>query len=456
MMKKVRRIHSLLLAMGMFIIMICFDTPLSVKAAEGGYTYYVMMKTDPTAEYYVENEGLATSLGGLTAGGSPIFTVEKVEDENRWNVMTTDADCTQEEVAGALATVKDQAIAIGTFTGNTLDLGYGALVLIRSRAGVYYISEVQGNAQGLFENPSISGDIIGKNEFVMQRTGNNYAEIGKTVNYTITIKLSNKDNETNTLYQVVPSGLTFNPNLTTVTGGNLTSNDSFSWNESNNSENKNQNGKEYTMDISSLESGKGYVITCTATVNKNATAGTPMKVQASIKNTDQSGSVSFYTYDFKLKVTDKSSNSLSGAQFTLRNSKGEYYTPPTDATSETDARFQSVTQGKQTPTVTTDNDGMIEFHGLAAGYYILTETEAATGFEKLNDSITVTIGQNGSLSVNSVGGTVPGTLTVINEHEMPMPIPNTGGTGTTVFYVLGGLFMLSAGTLLVLRRRRSA
>lgn len=179
---KGRNVLSIILAMGMMALM-AFQTPISVMAAEKGYTYYVMMKTDPVAEYYVEDETLANALTSLTVEGSSVFEVEKVSNENRWNVMTTDADCSLEDVAEALATIKEQAIATAPLTSDTLELGYGALVLIKTKAGTYFISEVQDSSQSLFERPIMpvdkgDSDFIGSLKFDIN---NNCGEIGKEV-----------------------------------------------------------------------------------------------------------------------------------------------------------------------------------------------------------------------------------------------------------------------------------
>ncbi len=47
-------------------------------------------------------------------------------------------------------------------------------------------------------------------------------------------------------------------------------------------------------------------------------------------------------------------------------------------------------------------------------------------------------------------------ITMTVENNSGIQLPSTGGMGTTIFYVLGGILVLGAGVLLVTRRKMSA
>ena len=47
------------------------------------------------------------------------------------------------------------------------------------------------------------------------------------------------------------------------------------------------------------------------------------------------------------------------------------------------------------------------------------------------------------------------TGTVKVENKTGAELPSTGGIGTTIFYVVGGLLVVAAGVLLVTRKRMS-
>ena len=61
----------------------------------------------------------------------------------------------------------------------------------------------------------------------------------------------------------------------------------------------------------------------------------------------------------------------------------------------------------------------------------------------MKDSPTVTVGS----------GDPSTTLTANVVNQSGAELPSTGGIGTTIFYVLGGLLAVGAGVLLVTRRR---
>ena len=92
--------------------------------------------------------------------------------------------------------------------------------------------------------------------------------------------------------------------------------------------------------------------------------------------------------------------------------------------------------------IVTPESGLIYVRGLAAGLYALTETAAPGGY--------------------NIGGpwTIPilSTATATVEFEVPnVPsggmFPGTGGTGTTIFYIVGALVMAGAVVTLIVRKK---
>lgn len=119
--------------------------------------------------------------------------------------------------------------------------------------------------------------------------------------------------------------------------------------------------------------------------------------------------------------------------------------------------------------MTTGEDGKISFKDLGAGEYILTETVTPEGFNTL-DPIKIVITFEGPDSVNDGSETCTWTMTwndnpvapnnngifaqdVINQSGSLLP--STGGIGTTIFYVVGGILVIGAGILLVAKKRMS-
>lgn len=120
--------------------------------------------------------------------------------------------------------------------------------------------------------------------------------------------------------------------------------------------------------------------------------------------------------------------------------------------------------------MTTDKDGKIYFKDLGAGEYILTETVTPAGFNTL-EPIKITISftppeavKDGTelckwkieaegLTFTDNGSGVFATDIINNSGSL---LPSTGGIGTTIFYVVGGILVVAAGILLVTKKRMSA
>lgn len=120
--------------------------------------------------------------------------------------------------------------------------------------------------------------------------------------------------------------------------------------------------------------------------------------------------------------------------------------------------------------LTTGADGKISFKDLGAGEYTLTETVTPAGFNTL-EPITIIIGFTAPDTVTDGTEKCTWTMTwngtsvdpngngifaqdVINQSGSLLP--STGGIGTTIFYVVGGILVVAAGILLVTKKRMSA
>lgn len=142
--------------------------------------------------------------------------------------------------------------------------------------------------------------------------------------------------------------------------------------------------------------------------------------------------------------TDSDSHVLSGATFTLWNA-------------ETDGAQIALTADN----CATLADGVIpagnvNIKGLAAGTYWLQEETAPEGYNRLNTRQKVVIEKNENATVTPAEGETPATyisggVQVINLTGSELPA--TGGIGTTIFYVVGGLLVLGAAVVLVARKR---
>lgn len=116
-------------------------------------------------------------------------------------------------------------------------------------------------------------------------------------------------------------------------------------------------------------------------------------------------------------------------------------------------------------------DGTLMFNGLAAGSYTITEIEAPAGYNKLEGTIGLTIAWEQPADpvtaasectwtytwTDPTGTTTTGSSNTIRvENRTGSQLPSTGGMGTTVFYVVGGVLVVGAIAALLVRSRRSS
>lgn len=99
-------------------------------------------------------------------------------------------------------------------------------------------------------------------------------------------------------------------------------------------------------------------------------------------------------------------------------------------------------------TITSPDSGKFTIKGLSAGTYKLEETKQPAGYNKLSGPVTVVIDMDGKVTV---GGKEVTQVDV--ENKTGTVLPSTGGMGTTMIYLIGGVLVLGSGVVLVTKRR---
>ncbi len=201
-----------------------------------------------------------------------------------------------------------------------------------------------------------------------------------------------------------------------------------------------------------------------------------------------------YVYDFEIDVkkTD-GANELDGAEFVLQCTQAgdqylnkyatwdengkvsgwvdSIYTNP-DAV-EGDADYQVVREDVKIKKIG-ESKSRFAAKGLDAGSYKLIEAVVPEGYKKAADQtilIEATYDADGKITgltsngtnvtaLMDLDGTTPLTVnggktttTVINTNNVTLP--ETGGIGTTIFYILGAILLIGGGVMLVSRRKAS-
>jgi fimbrial isopeptide formation D2 family protein/LPXTG-motif cell wall-anchored protein len=113
-------------------------------------------------------------------------------------------------------------------------------------------------------------------------------------------------------------------------------------------------------------------------------------------------------------------------------------------------------------------DGIASFVGLGAGEYTIKETVTPNGYNTMADMTVFvefaldkdgkavwTLKDKAGTDGTAIGSydTTDGTLTLEIENNKGTALPSTGGIGTTIFYIVGGIMVAGAVVFLLTKRR---
>ncbi|MBP3909801.1 MAG: SpaH/EbpB family LPXTG-anchored major pilin [Turicibacter sp.] len=282
------------------------------------------------------------------------------------------------------------------------------------------------------------------------------ANIGDTVSWkvTATVPSTIKDLKTFTITDTLSDGLTYTADSLVVThNGNPLEKDT-----------------DYTLSVegqvikvilvpAKLTALKDVVVTYKTTLNENAVVGTDGNkndvvldyststgTDSETKPTKPETDPKVYTFGLNLMKKDNAGTLLDDAEFKLCNDEA---TPKCTT-------FKTV-------------NGVINFTGLAAGNYVLTEVKAPNGYNLLKSPINITITatyENNGKDLASVTATADSKdlnynnetgyfeITVLNNKGFQLPA--TGGMGTVIFTIGGLSLMALAGGAYVASKRKES
>ena len=107
--------------------------------------------------------------------------------------------------------------------------------------------------------------------------------------------------------------------------------------------------------------------------------------------------------------------------------------------------------------LTTDAAGQIAIAGLDADTYYLREIKAPAGYNILTEDKEVVITEATKQTAEDGNVTLINTVPVAKvNNQSGVELPETGGMGTTILYVGGGILILAAIVLLIAKRRTAA
>lgn len=242
--------------------------------------------------------------------------------------------------------------------------------------------------------------------------------------------------------------------------------------------------------IEAAIAGADIYVKFTATLNDDAVIGldgNPNTLTLEYSNnpnnetqttTGTSDTVIVFTYELDVtKVDGKDNTPLEGVEFKMRNADGKYVIIST--TGDNKGRVTGWADTKEGGSVlTTASGGNFAVIGLDDGVYYLEETRPKDGYNTIKDPIQVTISATTANGQNWTDGTAANALTALNitigegddasmtqgsadtgsvstivKNNKGIELPGTGGIGTTIFYIVGGILVVGAAVLLIAKKR---
>ena len=471
-----KRVTSILLALALLLALagtavaaedkgsITIDNAIVGKT----YTIYRIFdlnshNTDYSAINYTVSEKW-TAFFAEGAPGRAYVDIDKTYGYVVWKTGASPANFAAEAIKFAadkgIAHDGQAVAAPGTVKFDDLALGY---YLVKSDLGALCsLDTTMPNVTIKEKNSESTVDKQVQEDSTGDYGDHNDADIGQTVNFRTTINVVDGEPKNYVLHDTMSAGLTFDPASVAVTIGERTL----------------AKDTDYTLVTSNLTDGCTFEVkfkdgvlkpndvvevAYSAEVNEYAVIGdTGNDNKTQLKYGEDKGTewdethTYVWQFDvFKYAMRDGKEIPLAGAQFVLYKTVNDekFYAQAANG------KITGWTDDQKYATVfETPDNGKFVIAGLDADTYYLEETKAPDGYNRLKEPVNVVITANiasGKTVTATITYNETATGTVRIENQTGVELPSTGGIGTTVFYVIGGLLMGVAVVLLVTRKKMS-
>ncbi len=456
-MKKTKRIATVLLALVMVLsLSVCAfaagANSITVNGAQGGETYKIYKMLDlkvdlgKNAYSYTVNAEWNAFFTGEGAGAAYVT----INDAGyvTWKNSAADMEAFAKAAAkyasenNVTAVATKTPTADGSFVFGNLDAGYYLITSTNGTLAMVDTTPANPNPAVDEKNPNPTVDKEVMEDSTDAWGSSNSAQIGDTVYFRTSVNLQHGA-KNYVLHDKMGNELTLNADSITVAG--LTK------------------GTDYTVVTSDLSDGcsfevrfnQNYLDTITApttlVVEYNAVLNENAKVESAALNEtqltwgDKNGTTwdqtETKTYEFavlKYAGTDSEKNPLAGAEFQLKDASGNVVM--LIKVSDTVYRVANGNEAGAVDSFTTVENDKIVIKGVDLDKYTLVEIAAPEGYNKLKAPVEVTVKADNALVVE-----VP--------NNTGAELPSTGGIGTTIFYVVGGILVVGAAVVLTTRKR---
>ena len=342
---------------------------------------------------------------------------------------------------------------VTTVEFSSLDYGY---YLVDSSLGVLCALNTN-TPSAVFEEKNDIPDIDKKvTEDLTNSLGeDNDAQIGQTIYYVSNVNLK-VGGEDYIVTDKMTDGLDFT-GVTSVTVGDVVLSEGT---DSDYSVKVADNNRGFVLTFSNdylkkLTADATAVISYTAVLNENAVLASAtndneiyLNYNNGVETVHRYTHTKTYPLDIiKYAAEDGTKTPIAGAHFTMKNTTDDsdvYFVVSTDG-----ATYTVVAEDTEGATneIVTIADKKITVKGLDSDNYELTETKAPEGRNLLDKPVKVTI--NKTVSVEA-----PAEIAIPNGTGSLLP--STGGIGTTIFYIIGGILIVAGFAYFIVRRKADA
>ncbi|MBQ3413156.1 MAG: isopeptide-forming domain-containing fimbrial protein [Oscillospiraceae bacterium] len=424
-----------------------FDLSVNLETQPAAYSYKV--NSDWADFFKAAEEGAAAGPGAQYITLNKEGYVTAISDV----AALAKAAAEWEGKPAAIKSIKFEEATVNTVVFENLDDGYW---LITSTLGTIAMTETTPDKSAVKVNEKNPEDTIEK---TVEENENgtfgerNDAQIGDTVNFQSTIRIV-KGTRNVVVHDKMDQGLTYTPGSVAIEG--LTKGREYTVNESPEDP---EDGDTFDITfaqswIDGLDFGtagfKEYVITYTATINEKAVVkdGNGVAIVDQYNRThvsfgdsakSEEATTTTTTHKFSVfKHAENATDNLAGAVFSLKKAETVVKLVKLD---DNNYRVAMENEKGAEETFTTVEEGDIVIWGVDAEIeYTLKEITPPAGYNKLEEAVPLTVDRENSIRLDV-------------ENKSGKELPSTGGIGTTLFYVIGGIMLIGAGLVLVARKR---
>lgn len=396
------------------------------------------------------------------------------EDGTNKNGITPIASAIAGTAAEPTAETPDPRAAAIEFTG--LNLGY------------YLISSTRGTLCAL-DSTNKTASVTEKNEKpTVEKEATKLPEgIGSKVEYQVTIH-AKKGAEKYVLHDTMTKGLSFNNDVEVTVGDTIVDSSNYTVKTADFAE-----GHTCTFEVIFTQNylntltadTTDIVISYSATVNAEAVEVDTVTNTAKLSYGNEEApeetlpdpvEIPLYQFDLvKTNSDDMGKEVLTGAEFNLYNVAengppislvfvAEHEVTDDEGNVTKVPAYYRPATAEDTTTTDTITAGVATIKGLGAGTWYLEETKQPEGYNLLKGRTSVEVGEGKDWTATIIPGTeangdTPATPATWDKGGVRVvnltgaELPETGGIGTTIFYIVGGLLAVGAGVLLVTKKK---